>query len=511
MEFEHKWWALIGLSLLSFTAFLDFTIVSTALPFIQSALHTTMLQLQWVTNVFGMVLCMVMILAGRVGDILGRRKIFYFGFVIFLLAAIGAGLSSSIDMLIFFRGIQGFAAAIIFTLGVALLPQAFPEDEQAKAVGIFSAFNGAGLAIGPFLGGLLVHYLSWRWVFFVNIPVIVVGMLFCSFSLKESARLKDVHIDWLGFVLLAVGLGCVIYGIIHGEQSGWQATSSYVITLIGAVALVLLLIVESFVKHPLLDLVVFKNRLASMAVISCILAALVTFVFLFFDPLYLKFIHGYTAITIGLILLAIPIVQVGVSLALGKLIKKWGVFNLLIFGAFTGLLAAIFHAFFGATTSIVFLLVTMVLMGYTWGIANAGSITAIIQSVPGERIGGAIGTVFTFWNIAGSIFLAIGSAMFHHKETALAKGITVRDKIHLTATQHHQVAAALGDPEKIKQALSHFTGLMQHKIGLIFKSSFLHGYHEVAWGMAILMLVGLCLGLCLRKKRGTKPRTTQAG
>ena len=191
----HRWWALAGLSILSFTAFLDFTIVATALPFIQKDLHASVLNLQWVTNIFAMVLCMVMIVMGKLGDMLGRRKVFYFGFGLFAIAAIGAGISPNIEYLIFFRAIQGFSAAIIFTLGIALVPQEFPPEEHTKAIGVFGACNGIGLAIGPFIGGVLITYLNWRWVFFINLPIIIIGISLCAFSLKESDKQKDVKID----------------------------------------------------------------------------------------------------------------------------------------------------------------------------------------------------------------------------------------------------------------------------------------------------------------------------
>src|SRR5262245_22353570 len=133
--YPKKWWALIGLSLLSFTAFLDFTIVTTALPYIQKDFNTTVLELQWVLNVLAMVLCMFMIVVGKAGDLFGRKKVFFLGIIVFGIAAIGAASAQNIDWLIFFRGLQGFAAAIIFTQGVALLPYAFPKEEQSRAIG----------------------------------------------------------------------------------------------------------------------------------------------------------------------------------------------------------------------------------------------------------------------------------------------------------------------------------------------------------------------------------------
>src|SRR3990167_7428057 len=373
--YKNKWLALIGLSLLSFTAFLDYTIVATALPFIQKELKATILELQWVMNIFGMILCMFMIAVGLAGDLFGRKRIFFFGFSLFAIAALGAGSAQSIEWLIFFRAIQGFSAAIIFTLGVALLPQAFPPDEQTRAIGIFSAFNGAGLAIGPFLGGLLISFLSWRWVFWINIPIIIIGLFLCAFTLQPSPRPNStIKIDWWGLLFLVIGLGALVYGIIYGEQAGWNIPSTWFFIMIGIVALCLLINIEIKLEHPLLDLSLFKNTHASLAMLVCAAAGIITFVFMFFDPLYLELMRHEGAFMVGVVLLSVPIVQVVISLLFEPIVKKVGVFNLIFYALCSAVFAAICHAFFNPTITILFVIFALMLMGYTWGIANVGSI-----------------------------------------------------------------------------------------------------------------------------------------
>lgn len=499
-SFPYKWWALIGLGLLSFTAFLDFTIVATALPFIQKDLNASVLQLQWIMTIFAMILCMFMIIAGKAGDLLGRKKVFYFGFILFGIAAIGAANSHSIQLLIFFRGIQGFAAAIIATVGVALLPQAFPPEEQTRAIGVFTAFNGAGLALGPFLGGLLISLLSWRWVFWVNIPFIIVGMLCCSFSLKPSPKPDyQIKLDWLGLILLVVGLGCLIYGIVQGEQDGWNVVSTWVSIAVGIIALLFLIIVENKVEQPLLDLSLFKDTHTSLAILVCVTAGLVTFVFMFFDSLYLQLMRQQGALIVGITLLCVPIVQVIISLFLDPLIKKFGVFNLLIYGITAALLAAICHLFFTPTISIFFVLLGLALMGYTWGIANAGSITALSQSVRTEKMGGAIGTIFTFWNISGSIFLALATVIFHSRENVALNATLIQQNVLLTSEQHQQISLMLADPEQAQSILSQFVGEKSTEIYQAFHMSFMSGFHWVACFSAIVMAIILLAGLTLRK------------
>ncbi len=499
-NFPYKWWALIGLSLLSFTAFLDFTIVTTALPFIQKDLNASVLQLQWVMSIFSLVLCMFLIIAGKSGDLWGRKNVFYFGFILFGIAAIGAANSPTIQWLIFFRAIQGLSAAIIFPLGVALLPQAFPPHEQTRAIGIFSAFNGAGLAIGPFLGGTLISIFNWRWVFWVNIPIIIAGMACCVFSLKPSPKsVEKIQIDWWGFILLSVGLGSLIYGVIYGEQAGWNLALTRTTIFSGIILLFLLIIVENKVAYPLLDLSLFKNKHASLAILICVTAGFVTGTFMFFDPLYLQLMRNQHAFMIGVILLCVPIIQVIISLFLEKLVKKWGIFNLLVFGVGMALLAAVCHAVFTPTITILFILFTLFLMGYTWGIANAGSIVAASQSVAPERMGSTLGTIFTFWNISNSVFLALATVVFHWRESVALNSELLKTNMPLTTGQHEQLSVMLTDPQQAQTILNQFTGEKATEVLQIFKFSFMSGFHWMAWLSALTLLVFFLVGLRLRK------------
>ena len=498
-NYPYKWWALIGLSLLSFTAFLDYTIVATALPFIQKELNATVLQLQWIMNIFGMILCMFMIAAGQAGDLFGRKKVFFFGFILFGVAALGAGISPTIEWLIFFRAIQGFAAAVIFTIGVALLPQAFPANEQMRAIGIFSAFNGAGLAVGPFLGGLLISFLNWRWVFLINIPIILAGLVCCSFSLKPSPKPdSSIKIDWLGLILLVIGLGSLVYGIVHGEAFGWKSLYTWLTICIGLIALFLLIFIENKIEHPLLDLSLFRNVHATLAILVCTAAGFITFVFMFFDPLYLELMREQSAFMIGIFLLAIPLVQVIISLLFAHLVNHFGVFDLIICALGFALLASILHAFFMPESSILVILLAFILMGYAWGIANVGTISAISTSINPDKMGSAIGTVFTFWNISGSILLALSSVLFHWRESMMIHTGLIKSNMQITAQQDQQIHVILADPSHAKTILSQYFGNQADAIFSLFQSSFMSGFHFTAWFGAALMLIIFLFGLKLR-------------
>ena len=416
-RFRFKWWALLGVSLLAFTGFLDATIVNTALPFIQGALKANILQLQWVANIFTIILSMTMIAMGKFADLWGRKKVFYFGVVVFSIAALGAGLSQRIEMLVFFRGLQALGASIIFVVSAALLSDVFPEHERVKAISIYGGVTGFGLMIGPFLGGVLIDLLDWRWVFWVNLPLIAIGLFACSFSLKANSHEKQtLNIDWWGLALLIFGLGALMYGIIKGAQEDWSSFSAWVFLGAGLAALLFLIIVDSRRKNSFLDLHIFKENLIVLAVLSCSLAGVVSTVFMFFDPLYLHILRGLSPLLIGLLIAVIPAAQALISFVFNRLVKRFGVTNLLFVSVMAAFLAITLHRFLLLHTPMLFLVLPFFLLGINWGLSNAGMIVVVNQVITPRKIGAAFGAIATIWNMAGAILLAISTVVFHFVE-----------------------------------------------------------------------------------------------
>ncbi len=416
-RFRFKWWALLGVSLLAFTAFLDATIVNTALPFIQTALKASILQLQWVANIFTIILSMMMIAIGKFVDLWGKKRVFYFGVVIFAIAAFGAGLSPTVEVLILFRGLQALGASTIFIASAALLSDVFPEHEQVRAISIYGGITGFGLMIGPFLGGILISLLGWRWVFWINLPLIAAGLSACSFSLRSHSQERhSVKIDWLGLFLLIFGLGALMYGIIAGAQEDWVSISAWIFLGTGVVALILLIILDELREDPLLDLHIFKEKIIILAALSCALAGVVSTVFMFFDPLYLRILRNLSPLLIGLLIAVIPAAQALISFVFSRSVKLFGVANLLFFSVFAAFFAVVLHRMIQLDTPLLFLILPFFLLGINWGLSNAAMITAVNQVIAPHKIGSAIGTIATIWNIVGSILLAISTAIFHSVE-----------------------------------------------------------------------------------------------
>lgn len=417
-QFRYKWWALLGVCLLAFTAFLDVTIVNTALPFIQTALNANILQLQWVANIFTIVLSMTLIALGKFADLWGRKKIFYTGVILFAVAAFGAGFSPNTEFLVLFRGMQSLGASAILVASTALLSNVFPEKERVRAISIYAGVTGFGLMIGPFLGGILIALLGWRWVFWINLPLIAIGLSICSFSLKGHSHNKpSTRIDWIGLVLLIFGLGALLYGIISGAQSSWESTGAWIWLGLGVTALIILLILDARSKNSLLDLHVFKNKLIVLAALSCAFGGVVSTVFMFFDPLYLRILRKLSPFLIGLLIAIIPVAQVIISFSFNRLEKWFGTANLLFISNLIAFLAVALHRFIQLETPLIFLALPFFLLGINWGLSNAATMTAANQVVATHKIGAAMGMIFTIWNLVGSILLAASTAVFYATET----------------------------------------------------------------------------------------------
>lgn len=350
-----KWLALIGICLIAFTAFLDFANVSTALPFIQKAFQINISQLQWLANIFAIVLSMTMIAAGKFGDRWGRKKVFYIGSTIFAVTCLAAGFCKTIEWLIFFRALQGLGVSVIFVVAISLISEVFHGPDKVRAIGIFGAITGAGLTIGPFLGGMIIGLLDWRWIFWINIPFLVTGLAICLLTIKDlHEHLERPKIDWKGLIFLIVGLGSFTYGIV--EMSPW-------IALIGAISLALLIYFDIKAPAPLLALSIFKKKLLLLAVLSVVMAGIISYVFMFINPLFLRNELNLSPYAIGLMIAIIPVGQVLISSFFSTLHRKQGLANLFLISCSAAVLAATLHLFFTPHIPLYCLVIPFALLG----------------------------------------------------------------------------------------------------------------------------------------------------
>ena len=254
----NKWWTLVAVCLGTFMLLLDVTIVNVALPDIQRALHSSFSDLQWIVDAYALTLAAFLLTAGSLADMYGRRLLYLIGLVVFTCASVLCGFAVSTLMLQLSRAVQGVGGAIMFAVSLALLADAFRGKDRGIAFGVWGAVTGLAVAIGPLLGGMLTSGLSWRWIFFVNVPIGIIAVAIAVIKVAESRAPQASRPDWAGFALFTVALSSLVYGLIESNQRSF--TDSLVLSCLAAAAvlLVVFVIVERRSAHPMFDLTLFR-------------------------------------------------------------------------------------------------------------------------------------------------------------------------------------------------------------------------------------------------------------
>lgn len=475
-DYAHKWRAFIGIALLSFGCYLDYTVVNVALPTIQRELQASLTQLQWVMNIYFLALCILATIMGRCGDLFGRRRMFYIGASIFAIASLGAGLSTSIDGLVWGRLFQGVGAAIVFPLGLSLLPESFPLNQRGKAIAWLGSIGGIALALGPMLGGVIVTYCGWRWIFFINLPIIVLGYLFTYKSVNESkAKHINRELDWAGMLLLALAMGGIVMSLIHSQASGWLNVLTLTYFVVGITASAALVKLERNKTNPLIDFNDFANPMFYAGATLCLLAGALSAVALFFDPLYLQVIRAQSPEFSGLILFAIPIAVFIVAFAIGRLLSLFGIINTIIMGLGLAALSCLLQLFFTISTPLWYIVIAFLSLGSMWAMGNTVPVIAAQTAVGPSRSSVATGTMVTMFNVGGSIGLAIAVVIYNYVGDKALKLIFKTPAIGLNTEHFIQVKKLIANPAQSLQVA------MPVQVHSFFNEIFMHGFTGVMW------------------------------
>ncbi len=502
-RYAKKWRALVGISLLSFIVFMDYGIVNTILPGIQADLLASVRQLQWVMNVFFMTLAMFMVTMGRLGDIYGRRRVLYIGVVVFGVASAVCGASPDPAILIAARAVQGTAAAIGLTCAASLVTHAFPEDEKGRALGFFMSITAVGMAIGPVIGGFFLSFLSWRWAFYVNIPVIIVGFMICRGAVPETPRLLSEKVDWLGLLFLVPGIGVMVLAIMQGNSWGWGSDVMIALYIVTALCLVAFIVVEKRVASPIVDLKLFRHPMFQSAVFAGFGLGGFIGIGTFLPALFLINIQGMPAYVAGMMLLPITVLVMIIPPAIGKLVDARGPAGFMILGQAILVIAAVVQVFFVPASPAWFVLLGLALFGLGWGFQQASTAVAATSALPPEAAGLAIGSLWTFWNIASSITLAVGGMILRVVDQSRLDASLAANNISLSNQQQHVIRSLLSDPSRAEQTLGELPAKLSTEITPLFHDSFTEGYNGAMLFMAIWCAVCL-IGTILTAMRGRK-------
>jgi EmrB/QacA subfamily drug resistance transporter len=431
----HRWRILAVVASAFFMTILDVSIVNVALPSIGRDLNFSEENLQWVITAYAIAFGGFLLLGGRAADLLGRRRVFMVGVVIFTIASLVCGLAQSEGMLIASRAVQGFGGAIISPAALSIVMTSFEEGaDRNKALGVWGALGGSGAAVGVLLGGILTDYLSWRWIFFVNVPVGAVVLLVTTSIVPESRRdAEERHYDALGAVLVSSGLALLVYAISEAPNVGWGSARTIGL-LIAAVALLIgFLVNERRVTDPLMPFHIFRVRTVAGANAVGFLLGAVIFANFFLLTLYVQDVLRYSPVKTGLTFLATAGTAVLAAGAAQALTTRFGAKPIIIIGLALLTGAMIWYTqipVHGSYASDLLPGYLMVGVGIAFAFVPV-SIAALAGAVEREA-GLASGLINTSQQIGGAIGTAVASTVFasHLKSLAGAAGPTIADFAH---------------------------------------------------------------------------------
>ena len=317
-------WILAATILGSSMVFIDGTVVNVALPILQTALGATAVEVQWIVEAYALFLAALLLVGGSLGDLLGRRRIFAAGVVLFTVASMACGLSPNVTALIIARAVQGVGGALLTPGSLAIISASFSSDERGRAIGTWSGFTAITAAIGPVLGGWLVQNASWRWIFFINLPLALIVLAITWTKVPESRDDLAKGIDWKGACLATVGLGAITYGLLTAGSSGLGRIDVLGPLAVGVVALIAFVLVEIRSPAPMVPLHLFRSRAFSGANLLTLLLYAALGGVLFFMPFDLIQVNGYSPTAAGLSFLPFILIMFVLSRWSGGLVTRFG-------------------------------------------------------------------------------------------------------------------------------------------------------------------------------------------
>ncbi len=406
-----KWWTLVGACFGLFLLMLDSTVVSLALPRIRGDIGATSEQLQWMLNVYLLTISVLVVTAGRLGDMFGRKRVFLAGMVLFGVGSVVSATAGDPNVLILGRIVQGLGGAPMLALSLAIVVNVFPQAEVPRALGVWAAVSSSALAIGPLIGGALVEA-DWRVIFWLNLPLLAIGFLILARAAPESTDPEAGHrLDWPGLAALSLGLTAVVLALI--QSRAWGAVLVVALGVLGLASLVAFWRIEHRVRAPIVEFDLFRNGpyFGASAAAFCLVGAY--WAVIYFQPQYLQVVRGHSPIACGLMVLPITAPMVFVSPFSGRLIANFGVRPLMTFGMAVGLAGLVVLTRIGGDTPYGVLLVGYLLFGVSLGLVYAPMSTAAMAAMPGDKVGIASGVLSMDRCVSGAVALAGSGAIFH--------------------------------------------------------------------------------------------------
>jgi EmrB/QacA subfamily drug resistance transporter len=495
---NRKWWTLGAMCLALFMVMLDNTVVNVALPSIQRDLDTSISGLEWIVNGYTLSFAVLLAVGGRLGDIFGRRRMFIFGVIIFTFASTTAGFAPSNFALVASRVLQGVGAAFMMPGTLSIITNAFPPAERGKAIGTWAGVSALALAIGPVLGGFLTEHVSWRAIFFINLPVGVVAVAAALLFVKESRDYTvNRDVDVLGVGVLTMSLTGFVLALIEGNSWGWDSTAIIGLLAFSVAMFVAFFIVEQRVKAPIIEFALFKSRNFIGAVITAFIITFSMMGVFFFLALYMQNILQYSALEAGVRFLPTTLVIMVMSPLSGRLSDKYGPRWLIVGGM--SLIAASLYIFSTIQVGDTFshILPPFMMLGAGIGLTMSPMSTTAMNAVTKTKAGVASGVLSMFRMVGGTFGVAALGALFQ----AQAK-VSLDDSLAnsgISSSQRSDLAHQLtgGTPH-----IEGVTQVQAAKLSVAGHDAFIYGFSHAMTLSVAVAVAGVILALVLIRDHG---------
>jgi EmrB/QacA subfamily drug resistance transporter len=520
----NPWAVLIVVSLGFFMTLLDLTIVNIAIPDMISRLHASLDEILWVINSYALVLAVLLITAGRLGDIVGHRLMFTIGVVIFTASSTACGLAPGPAWLIAFRAVQGLGAAVLMPQTLAILTMVFPPERRGAAFGVWGAVAGVATIAGPTLGGLLVTAFDWRYIFFINVPIGAAVIALAAILIPDLHARRKHRLDVPGVVLVSLALLGICYGLVEGQRYDWGTVKSFVsIPLVigaGVALLVVFLLVQAARQNaePLVPFALFRNR--NFAVSNWVLSTVAIAMMGIFLPLtiYLQSVLGFSALKAGLALAPASVISMFVAPVAGRLTDRIGgkyilMTGLACFAVGMGWIALIAHI----NSAWYDFFVPLLVAGFGMGCTFAPMTTVAMRDIKPRMAGAASGMLNTTRQVGAVIGTAAVGALLQNRLTdSLTSQAQVRTAGHPAQVQHTVMSAV---QHTAKSGTVGGTGSgsfhappgtppgLAHEIGQLLHAIFAYGFVDAMRATMVMPIAVLAVGAlsCLAIKGGRAP------
>ena len=427
IDYSRKWYVMAAVSMGVFLATIDGSIVNVALPTLQADFDTSFSVVQWVVLSYLLTWATLSVSVGRIGDMIGKKKIYTFGYGVFTVASVAVGLSPNIYVMIGMRAVQAVGAAMVLSLGVGILTEAFPSTERGRALGIIGAMVSIGIVTGPTVGGFILQDLSWRWIFFVNLPIGVLGTIMAIRFVPDTPPPGGQRFDFAGGLTFLVSLLSALVALSIGQDIGFSDPLTISLLGFGLAGMVAFVLVEQRVAQPMLDLAMFRNVDFTIGLTTGFLSFMALRGLTTTGPFFLSDTLGLEIRQIGVVLAASPIALGIIAPFSGRAADRYGPRRITVVGLAVLFLSYLFIQTIGVETTAAQFAIVLVPVGLGMGIFQSPNNSAIMGSVPPHQLGVAGGMLGLNRLLGQIVGFAVLITFWASRSDAVIAGQSVRE------------------------------------------------------------------------------------